>query len=118
MIISNKAKTGDGIVAALQVLRVIIESGKSLKDLASDMQVFPQVLKNIKLSEGDNPLDNKDHQNFISDIEKKLSNKGRILIRKSGTEPLLRVMVEGESKSFIEKIATEIVERLKSKQRN
>ncbi|ASK78374.1 phosphoglucosamine mutase [Paraphotobacterium marinum] len=116
VIISNKAKTGDGIVAALQVLRVIIESGKSLKDLASDMQVFPQVLKNIKLSEGDNPLGDKDNQNFISNIEKKLGNKGRILIRKSGTEPLLRVMVEGESKSFIEKIATEIVERLKSKQ--
>ena len=61
-------------------------------------------------------MGDKEHQNFISNIEKKLGNKGRILIRKSGTEPLLRVMVEGESKSFIDKIATEIVERLKSKQ--
>ncbi len=111
LIFLDHATTGDGIVAALQVLAVMLEEGKPLSELASEaMQRVPQVLENatfrLRL-----PLESMGRtQNAMSRVEKELGDRGRILVRWSGTEPKLRVMVEGEDLSAISGYAHEVVE--------
>jgi phosphoglucosamine mutase len=89
----NKSMSGDGIIAALQVLEIVAKSGQSLFDLKSAMTKYPQVLINIKTQ---NKIDLNDSKlvEVIETVESKLSATGRVLVRKSGTEPLVRVMVE------------------------
>jgi len=89
--------TGDGLITALQVLTLMQKSGKRLSELASCMKTFPQKLVNIKVREK-KPLDTLDDFNkVIRESEKKLEGRGRIVVRYSGTETLLRIMVEGET---------------------
>ena len=104
--------TGDGLLTAVQLLRVMKDSGKKLSELASIMNVYPQVLKNAKV-----PNDKKYHfaenkviSERIDEIEKLFHGKGRVLIRPSGTEPLVRVMIEGENQAFLEKISIELAD--------
>ena len=104
----DKHTTGDGIVSALQVLHAVRESGKSLKQLTADLVMYPQVLVNVKVPKG---FDWKKHAAIAkaqADVEKSLNGKGRVLLRPSGTEPLLRVMVEGEPREAIESAANSI----------
>ncbi len=103
--------TGDGLLTAVQLLRVLKEEGKTLSELASIMTVYPQVLKNAHVAN-----DKKYHFNEyevvskrISEIEAMFHGKGRVLIRPSGTEPLVRVMIEGENQDELEKVAAELV---------
>ncbi len=103
--------TGDGLLTAVQLLRVLKEEGKTLSELASIMTVYPQVLKNAHVAN-----DKKYHFNDyevvskrISEIEDMFHGKGRVLIRPSGTEPLVRVMIEGENQDELEKVAAELV---------
>lgn len=93
--------TGDGLLTALQLLAVVKESGKKLSDLASIMTELPQVLVNAKVkNENKNSyMDDHDIASAIKELEEKLKDRGRVLIRPSGTEPLVRVMMEGENKS-------------------
>lgn len=104
--------TGDGIIASLQVLNAMLSSGKSLAELASGMQKLPQVLVNVKFAKGTAPLDKVNVKQAIADVEQALAGAGRVLIRKSGTEPLIRVMVEGENaeqvRAYAEKIAAAV----------
>ncbi|MDI1447587.1 phosphoglucosamine mutase [Polyangium sp. 6x1] len=115
LIFLDHATTGDGIVAALQVLAIMLESGKPLSELASKaMQRVPQVLENATFVRR-MPLESMQTMRLVVDrVEKILGGKGRVLVRWSGTEPKLRVMVEGEDEAQIAKYAQEIVEAAKS----
>lgn len=97
----DKTTTGDGIVAALQVLSIMMEEDKKLAELKSGMQKFPQFLENIKVANKKGLDSDLELQQAIIDAEAAMAGKGRVLIRASGTEPLIRVMVEGESEKLI-----------------
>lgn len=104
--------TGDGIVAGLQVLAAMVGNRMSLKDLTSGMTLFPQVLENVRFSGNGNPLDAEAVKAAVIAVEEKMQGRGRVLLRKSGTEPLIRVMVEGENleqvRQYAKAIAAEV----------
>ena len=110
----NKSTSGDGIIAALQVLEVMFKFNKSLYDLKKEMTKYPQVLINV---ETNGKLDLENHGNLnqvLSIIKGELADKGRVLIRESGTEPLVRVMVESVDLDLANKSANQIAEALQS----
>lgn len=104
--------TGDGIIASLQVLAAMLESKLTLAELSQGMQKLPQVLVNVKFAKGSAPLENQHVKHEIAAVEAELGHQGRVLIRKSGTEPLIRVMVEGKDalqvQAYAERIATAV----------
>ena len=102
--------TGDGIISALQVIRAMCDSGKSLKELTEDLVLYPQVLKNVRLTAGFNATIDATVQDAVAKAESKLGDKGRVLLRNSGTEPLVRVMVEGEDEELVNQLATKIAD--------
>lgn len=112
LIFLDHATTGDGQLSAVQVLNIIRDTGKSLNELASEIEIFPQVLKNVKVSAfGKHRLaEDKDIKLAIEAAEKELGNNGRVLVRASGTEPLVRVMLEGRNEEQIEHLATMIAQ--------
>ena len=110
----NKSSSGDAIIAALQVIQVISKSGKTLLDLKSSMQKYPQVLINVRTETKINLESDKKLIQAISSIESKLADTGRILIRESGTEPLIRVMVESVNYDLAMNSAEELAEIIKS----
>ena len=114
IIIADKNTTGDGIVASLAVLAAMAQHKLSLNELASAVKLFPQVLINVRFAGGDNPLENDAVKSVAADVEKRLEGKGRILLRKSGTEPLIRVMVECQDATLAQQCAEEIAEVVKS----
>ena len=110
----NKSTSGDGIIAALQVLEVMFKFNKSLYDLKKEMTKYPQVLINV---ETNGKLDLENHENLnqaLSIIKGELADKGRVLIRESGTEPLVRVMVESVDLDLANKSANQLAEALQS----
>ncbi|MCK5576236.1 MAG: phosphoglucosamine mutase, partial [Sphingomonadales bacterium] len=109
LVLGDLATTGDGLVAALQVLSVLIASGKPASEICRLFDPFPQLLKNVRFS-GASPLDNADVQKAIADAQARLASTGRVLIRKSGTEPLIRVMAEGEDDALVSEVVNELVE--------
>ncbi|MFW5443030.1 MAG: phosphoglucosamine mutase [Methylococcaceae bacterium] len=109
----DKTTTGDGIVAALQVLAQVQLSGKTLHELKSDMTKYPQVLKNVRINKKVNIDEVDSIQKAVRAIEKKMGEKGRVLLRASGTEPLIRVMVEGENLDEVTRYANQLVEDVK-----
>jgi phosphoglucosamine mutase len=104
----DKHTTGDGIVSSLQVLHALRASGKSLGELAGALQMYPQVLINVKIARGLDVKNNPQVQAAVKSAEAKLSGRGRVLLRPSGTEPVLRVMVEGESEPLVRELAESI----------
>lgn len=109
----DKTTTGDGIVAALQVLAEIQRTGKTLHELKSGMQKYPQVLLNVRV-EKRVKIDEVDSiKKAVEAVEKKLGNQGRVLLRSSGTEPLIRVMVEGVDKDEVTKYANQLAADVK-----
>lgn len=114
IIIADKNTTGDGIIASLAVLSAMVQHRLSLNELASAVKLFPQVLINVRFAGGDNPLDSEAVKAVAADVEKRLEGKGRILLRKSGTEPLIRVMVECEDGALAKQCAEEIAEAVKA----
>ena len=110
----DKHTTGDGIVAALQVLTAVRESGRTLGELAGELVLYPQVLINVKVSRGVDLQKNARVQKAKAAVEKRLGSKGRVLLRPSGTEPVLRVMVEGEDRAAVTKAASEIATVVKA----
>lgn len=105
--------TGDGIIASLQVLTAMIESGLSLAEFSQGMHKLPQVLVNVKFEKGTAPLEKQHVKQVISDVETELNGSGRVLIRKSGTEPLIRVMVEGQDETMVRQYAERIAAAVK-----
>lgn len=114
IIIADKNTTGDGIVASLAVLAAMAQHKLSLNELASAVKLFPQVLINVRFAGGENPLESDAVKSVAAEVEKRLEGKGRILLRKSGTEPLIRVMVECQDAALAQQCAEEIAEAVKS----
>ena len=114
IIIADKNTTGDGIIASLAVLSAMVQHRLSLNELASAVKLFPQVLINVRFAGGANPLESEAIKAVAADVEKRLEGKGRILLRKSGTEPLIRVMVECEDGTLAKQCAEEIAEAVKA----
>ena len=114
IIIADKNTTGDGIIASLAVLSAMVQHRLSLNELASAVKLFPQVLINVRFAGGANPLESEAIKAVAADVEKRLEGKGRILLRKSGTEPLIRVMVECEDGALAKQCAEEIAEAVKA----
>lgn len=111
------ATTGDGQLTAVQLLNVIKETGKSLKELADEIEIFPQVMKNVKVSSlGKLRLnEDEDIKIAIEEAERTLGNDGRVLVRASGTEPLVRVMLEGKNREQIERLSELIAQVVKER---
>ncbi len=105
--------TGDGIIAALNVLTAIIDSDKSLYELRQGMTMLPQVLVNVRFSGDNDPLTADNVATAVHQVNEKLTGRGRVLLRKSGTEPLIRVMVEGPEKEEVTQYANEIADAVK-----
>ena len=101
--------TGDGLIAGLQFLAEIVRTGKPASELVRTFTRLPQLLKNVRYSEDRDPLAAKSVQSVISEAEGMLTGKGRILIRKSGTEPLVRVMAECEDEGLLAQVVDGIV---------
>jgi len=101
--------TGDGLVSALQLLQVMADTGKPLSQLATQMEVFPQILLNARIENKSKLMSNPAFLKKIEEIEGKLKGEGRVLVRPSGTEPLVRVMVEGPKDDLIKSMAEELV---------
>ena len=114
IILSDHSTTGDGLVAALQVLAAIVESGKAASEVLHLFDPFPQVLKNVRVAGAPNAvLDHAAVKAAIAEGESRLNGSGRVLIRKSGTEPLIRVMAEGEDDSLVGAVVDDIVAAIK-----
>ncbi len=118
IVLSDFNTTGDGLVAALQVLAVLTEKGRPVSNLFKSFDPYPQLLKNVRYNEGDDPLSDKNVKQAISDGESSLNGCGRVVIRKSGTEPLIRVMVEGQDDKLINNVANDIVASVQSAARD
>ncbi|GAB3215766.1 phosphoglucosamine mutase [Pseudaeromonas pectinilytica] len=109
----DHATTGDGIVAALQVLQAMIHQRCDLQTLRSGMRKFPQVLVNVRFTASQDPTLDADVLAEVARAESELAGRGRVLLRKSGTEPLIRVMVEGEDAALVNSLAQRIADRVK-----
>jgi len=114
VIMRDFANTGDGVLTALQLMQAVVSSGKSLKELSGVMKRFPQSLINVPDVQKEKLSTSEKISQGISEHEKTLGNSGRILVRPSGTEALVRVMVEAESNETAEKIANEIASLVRS----
>jgi phosphoglucosamine mutase len=101
----DKHSTGDGIVSALQVLHALRENKQTLEEATRDLQMYPQVLINVRVAKGVDCLGHVQVKAAVADVEQTLNGKGRVLLRPSGTESLLRVMVEGEDQQLVEQSA-------------
>lgn len=106
----DKHSSGDGIIAALQVLQAVIESKKTIAQLAADLTLYPQVLINVKTSKKIDLSNHAQIQTSVQAAEKALAGRGRILLRASGTEPIIRVMVEGENQLQVQTLAQNIAD--------
>jgi len=109
VILSDYSTTGDGLIAALQVLAAVVDEGDVASRVCRLFDPYPQLLKNVRINGGD-PLSEPAVRRVIDDGEQRLSGNGRLLIRKSGTEPLIRVMAEGEDEALITTVVSDIAD--------
>jgi len=115
IIFSKYATTGDGILTSLKMMEVIMAKKQPLSKLAEPVKTYPQELVNVRVTDKEGAQNDKDVLAAVKKIEKKLKSSGRILVRPSGTEPLIRVMVEAESKDICKSYAEEVVSVLRAK---
>lgn len=113
IVLTDFSTTGDGLVSALQILAVVVSSGKPVSEVCSQFEPIPQLLQNVRFSSG-KPLEEATVIEAIKDGESRLGQSGRIVIRPSGTEPLIRVMAEGDDKTLVEDVVSDIVGVLKA----
>ena len=109
IILQEFGTTGDGLLAALQVLFIVRKTGRKASEVCHVFDPLPQLLKNVRYS-GATPLDNQDVQSAIKATEEKLNGGGRLLVRASGTEPLIRVMAEGDDNALVESAVNDLCE--------
>jgi phosphoglucosamine mutase len=108
IILSDFSTTGDGLVSALQVLACIKRTGRPASEVCRKFEPVPQVLKNVRFS-GDKPLESASVKAVIEDARNRLGDAGRLVIRASGTEPLIRVMAEADDRALVEAVVNDIV---------
>jgi len=114
IILSDHATTGDGLVAGLQVLAALVEANKPASEILRQFEPLPQLLKNVRFNGGAEPLEIDSVRRRIAAAEAELEGKGRLVIRKSGTEPLIRVMAEGDDPALVERVVDDICEAVQS----
>lgn len=114
IIMTDYTTTGDGLIAGLQFLATMVETGKKASELTKVFTPCPQVLQNVRYTLGSDPLENERVQRIIKKAEAKLKTNGRLLIRKSGTEPLVRVMGECEDEDLLKRLISEISESIEA----
>jgi phosphoglucosamine mutase len=114
IILADHATTGDGLVAGLQVLAALVEARAPASQLLRQFEPLPQLLKNVRFNGGAEPLEADSVQKRIAAAEAELEGRGRLVIRKSGTEPLIRVMAEGDDPKLVEKVVDDICEAVRT----
>ncbi|MDA8213164.1 MAG: phosphoglucosamine mutase [Clostridia bacterium] len=114
IIFLNHNTTGDGLLTALQLISVVKETGKSLDELAAQMQRLPQVLVNVRVKNKNTVMNHLRLKEAIAEAEAKLAGQGRVLVRPSGTEPIVRIMAEGPDKDDLEKLVGDMVRVVES----
>ena len=107
IILSDFSTTGDGLLAAFQVLAEVVRSGKPVSETCNLFKPVPQILKNVKFKSG-KPLEDGHVKSAMADAEAQLGNSGRLVIRPSGTEPLIRVMAEGDDERLVRRIVDDL----------
>ncbi len=115
IVFAKHSTTGDGMITALQVISIMLETGKKLSELADQMQEYPQLLVNVPVSTKDNWDSDQVILAAIADAEEKLKGRGRVLVRPSGTEKLIRVMAEGPDQDELDKLVGNIVEAVRKR---
>ncbi len=115
IIFKDHATTGDGLLTAVKILEVMIEQNKSLDELTKSVEIFPQLLKNVKVMDKFGVMENVELKDKIKELEEQLHGNGRILVRPSGTEPLVRVMVEASSEDVCHQLVNEVVDLIQTK---
>jgi phosphoglucosamine mutase len=113
IILSDYATTGDGLIAALQVLAAIVETGKRASEVCRLFEPVPQLLRNVRFGNG-KPLESRPVQQTITAGEARLGTGGRLVIRNSGTEPVIRVMAQGEDQALLASVVDDICEAILS----
>jgi phosphoglucosamine mutase len=114
IILADHGTTGDGLVAGLQVLAALVDAKTPASQLLRQFEPLPQLLKNVRFNGGAEPLEADIVRKRIAAAEAELEGRGRLLIRKSGTEPLIRVMAEGDDPALVERLVDEICEAVQS----
>ena len=114
IILADHSTTGDGLVAGLQVLAALVESGVPASELLRQFEPLPQLLKNVRFNGGTEPLETDSVRKRIAAAEAELEGRGRLVIRKSGTEPLIRVMAEGDDLALVERVVEDICEAVRT----
>jgi phosphoglucosamine mutase len=109
IILSNYTTTGDGFVAGLQLLAVVRKKNKPVSEVCHRFEPLPQVMRNVRYRSG-KPLENSKVRSAIADAESRLNGQGRLVVRPSGTEPVIRIMGEGDDKAMIEEVVDGIAE--------
>ena len=115
IIFSKYATTGDGIITAIKMMEVMLAKKKTLGQLASPVVIYPQVLKNVRVTDKTEAQNDADVRAAVEAAAEKLGENGRILVRESGTEPVVRVMVEADSVETCEKYVDDVIEVIKNK---
>ncbi|HBQ36046.1 MAG TPA: phosphoglucosamine mutase, partial [Rhodobacteraceae bacterium] len=114
IVMTDYATTGDGLIAGLQFMAAMVETGKPASELAHSFETVPQKLTNVRYAIGKEPLNSEAVKAAIADGENRLAKTGRLLIRKSGTEPLIRVMGESEDSALLNAVIGDIVSAVKA----
>lgn len=115
IIFSKYASTGDGILTSLKMMEVIMAKKKKLSELTAELKIYPQVLENVRVLDKVAAQADEDVQAAVQRVADELGDAGRILVRESGTEPLLRVMVEAESEELCRKYVDQVVDVVRRK---
>ena len=110
IIFSKHARTGDGILTSLMIMEVIMEKKQTLSKLCEEVKIYPQLLQNVRVTDKKTAQENPAVQKAVEDVAKALGSDGRILVRESGTEPVIRVMVEAAEDALCKKYVTQVVD--------
>jgi phosphoglucosamine mutase len=113
IVLSDFTTTGDGLVSALQILACVVATGKPVSEVCSRFHPVPQILRNVRYGSG-KPLDDKRVVKAIEGAKAKLGENGRLVIRPSGTEPVIRIMAEGDDEQIVSNIVGDIVDAVKT----
>jgi phosphoglucosamine mutase len=115
IIFSRHETTGDGLVTALAILKIMKETGKSITELCEGLKIYPQLLVNVKVKDKAAAMADEDVQKAISEVDEQLNGNGRVLVRASGTEPLIRVMAEAETDEICAEVCNKVADIVKAK---